>query len=56
MLFQWDAYLVPEAGEFFVQMTHHDRVLIVARKREVYEQLYARFEEGEWNPRERPAP
>jgi hypothetical protein len=56
MLFQWDSHFVPSTGEFFVYMSHEGPLLIVASDRAVCDRLFARFEEGEWNPRERPAP
>jgi hypothetical protein len=56
MVFQWDAYLVPHAGDFFVLLGHHQRAQVVARTRETLEQLFTRFEEGEWDPHEHAAP
>jgi hypothetical protein len=56
MLFQWDAHFVPSSGEFFVYASHEERLLVVASNRVVCDRLFARFEEGDWNPRERPAP
>lgn len=56
MLFQWDAHFVPSSGEFFVYTSHEDRLLVVASNQVVCDRLFARFEEGDWNPREHPAP
>jgi len=56
MLFQWDAHYIPSSGGFFAHVSHHGDLAIVARDRELGDRLFARFEEGEWNPRESPAP
>jgi len=56
MLFQWDGYYVPNSGDFFVRLHHDEGILIVPRDRAIFDQLFARFEEGDWNPKESPSP
>jgi hypothetical protein len=56
MLFQWDAYRIPTSGDFFVRMSHHSRANVVVRDRALFESLFERFEQGDWDPHECGAP
>lgn len=56
MVFQWDAHFIPANGQFLVRLGHHGELHLISRDRVIADQLFSRFEEGEWNPREVAAP
>ena len=48
MLFQWDAYLVPEHGRYFVFLSHDEYVNVVAKTEDELDRLFEELHA--WNP------
>lgn len=40
VLFSWDAYLVPESGEYFVFNSHDESVYVVSGTKQTHEKLF----------------
>jgi hypothetical protein len=54
ILFQWDAYLVPNRGDYFIFVSHDGVIYTVARTVEVRDKLFGDYEY--WKPLKRGRP
>lgn len=50
LLFQWDAFYLPESAHFFAFASHDGYVDLVASRPSVLQRLYERFSRGGWSP------
>jgi hypothetical protein len=50
MLFGWDAFVIPESGDYFIFVSHDGVAEVVARNAEKVEELRQRVQD--WNPQE----
>lgn len=48
MIFQWDAYFVPEEPEFLIYICHDETVFIIARTAQICKELFRYYEI--WGP------
>jgi hypothetical protein len=53
LLFDWDAYLVPNSGEFIAFVSHDRPVQVAARTPRLFEAFFERFDDEPWQARER---
>jgi hypothetical protein len=51
LLIGWDAFLVPESGDYFVATSHDETIHVVGRTQQIHENLRARL--YPWNPMDR---
>lgn len=56
MVFQWDAVMVPASGDHVVFISHDEVIQITTRTAALFEDIFARLEEGNWNLKERKVP
>jgi hypothetical protein len=56
LLFEWDAYLAPNSGEFIAFVSHDGPVHVIARTPAHFESLFRRFDNDSWHGRERKCP
>jgi hypothetical protein len=49
ILMSWDAYLVPDHGEFFVFNSHHEYIDVISKNLEIHERLLMHLKN--WEPR-----
>ena len=56
MLFQWDATVVFASGDLIAYVSHDEIVHIVTRTTQIFEDVFRRFERGEWQLKERACP
>ena len=52
LLIGWDAFLVPESGDYFVATSHDETTCVVGRTQQIHENLRVRLQA--WNPRDCP--
>jgi len=50
VLFTWDAYLVPQNGEYFVFISHDEVIYVVSRSERIHDRLLESMQS--WNPKE----
>jgi hypothetical protein len=50
LLFGWDAFVVPENGDYFVFVSHDDVIAVVSRTTDINDHFMKRLED--WNPRD----
>lgn len=52
LLIGWDAFMVPESGDYVVATSHDETTSVLARTPQIYESMLAELQP--WNPREDP--
>lgn len=52
LIFDWDAYLVPDAGEYFVFSWHHEHLFVVSPTQSKLDKIGGSLRNGGWAPEE----
>jgi hypothetical protein len=50
LLIGWDAFLIPESGDYLVATSHDETTCVLARTKQTHERMLAELQP--WNPRE----
>jgi hypothetical protein len=52
LIFDWDAYLVPSSGEYFVFSYHHEHLFVVSPTKSKLDEIGRSLQGGGWAPEE----